>query len=431
MRFLAAGDLHMGAGAKGLPDALAGQYSGIATWRLLVREAVARQVEAVLLLGDVVDWGNRFFEALGPLTEGISALREQKIRVFAVAGNHDAEALGSIARVAQLENFALLGRGGQWEWRILPSDAGPPVQLFGWSFPERHYALNPFASFPRDDVDSACIGLGLLHADRDSAGSRYAPVHASDFLATGVGHWVLGHIHKPDALPGGGAVYTGSPSGMDASETGLHGALLLELGSHPPSYQRVPLSGLRYEQVALELGEVANVGDVQTHLVERARAWAAPLIAEQPGVEHLVLSGCCRALTRVSEKTLYDEGLQNLLQGKEPLPLADGRQLWFMGVTLDFAPPVIPEELAREEGILGQTARLILSLQAPAERALPEDIQALLRRAGQRDKETAARGIFRDLPQEATASPADARAVLLRQAWRLLAELHARREVQP
>lgn len=431
MRFIAVGDLHMGACPKGVPEELAGKYSGIATWRLLVREAIVQHVDAVLLLGDVVDWSNRFFEALGPLTEGIAELRAQQISVYAVAGNHDFEALESIARVSTYDNFHLLGRGGQWEQRIVTFD-GTRIQLFGWSFPARHVHTNPFEHFPYEAVDSTCLRLGLLHADRDVSSSRYAPVRSTDFSASGVEHWLLGHIHKPDALPGDGALYTGSPSGMNVNETGLHGAILLDMGVHPPHYQRVPVSGLRYDDIDLDLGEVQHVGDVQTQLVECARAWAAPILAEQPDIEQLVVTGRCHAVARVSEKTLFDESIHNILHGNEPLPLAEGRQLWFMDVPLEVAPPINPAELVRETGIIGQTARLLRDLDATADTTLlPEDTRALLLRTRQRSREIAARGVFRDVTDDASDSLEETRLLVLQQARRLLTELVARREVQP
>lgn len=435
MRFLAVGDLHMGTCPKGVPEELAGLYSGIALWRLLVREALAQRVDALLLLGDVVDWSNRFFEALGPLTEGIAELREQLISVYAVAGNHDFEALESIARVSQLDNFQLnnfhlLGRGGRWEQRILTIN-GTRIQLFGWSFPSRHFHNNPFDNFPREDVDMSCLRLGLLHADRDVAGSRYAPVSSTDFAASGVDHWLLGHIHKPDALPGHGVLYTGSPSGMSPKETGLHGAILLDMGTHPPTYRRLPVSGLRYEEIDYALGEVAHIGDVQTRLVECARAWAAPVLEEQPAVEHLVVTGRCCAVSRISEKSLYDDSIRNLLQGNEPLQLPEGRQLWFSGVALEIVPPMALDELAREAGIIGQTARLIRDLEVTTDALLPADTRTLLLRAQLRGRETAARGVFRAVAEDASDDGLeDARVLMLQQARRLLTELVARREVR-
>jgi len=429
MRFLAVGDLHMGACPKGIPEELAGQYSGIATWRLLVRAAIAQGVDVVLLLGDVVDWGNRFFEALGPLTAGIAELHEHRISVYAVAGNHDFDALESVARVTQLENFHLLGRGGRWEQCVLAT-GGTPIQLFGWSFPARYEHTNPFNSFPRDAVDPSCIGLGLLHADRDSAGSRYAPVSTADFTTSGVRHWLLGHIHKPDPLPGNGAVYTGSPAGMDPSETGLHGPILLDMSTQPPTYRRIPVSGLRYEKVELELGEVGQVSDVQTQLVERVRTLATSTFAEQPCTEQLILTGRCRAVTRVSERALCDESVLDLLNGNEPLALAEGRKVWCMGIPLEVMPPVTPDELVREAGIIGQTARLICDLEAQEDALLPAETRALLQRVRQRATDLSTRGVFRDVADEAADGLGDARSLVLAQARRLLTELVTRREVQ-
>lgn len=416
----------MGGTPKGLPAGLATKYSGSKTWKLMVREAIAQKVNALLLLGDVVDYSNRFFEALGPLAEGIDDLKCAGIQVFAVAGNHDFEALESVARVTRTDTFHLLGRGGQWE-QVRFSANGMSVQLFGWSFPKLHVSENPLRMFPRDQVDTACLHLGLLHADRDGTNSPYAPVPSADFAQTGVNRWLLGHIHKPDPLLAGeGVFYTGSPAGSDPTETGLHGPILLDLSANPPDYRRLPISPLRYETIDLELGELAG-GDLHSRLVERTRSWAQPILDEQPEVQDLVVTGRFRAVSSTSEYHLFDEGLQELLQGVNFIPFGDGRQLWFMGARMEIRPPLDLAELPREAGIIGQTARLIHDLQTtPNDAALPEETRRLVKRAGDRMRDIANLATYRDLNEELAD---DARRLLLEQSWRLLTDLVAQREV--
>src|SRR5690606_28513558 len=131
------------------------------------------------------------------LREGVERLTAAGIAVLGVAGNHDVKVLPRLAD--SVPGFRLLGRGGQWE-RTLVRGRGGEADILGWSFPERVVHDNPLAAGlpPREGR----LTLGLLHCDRDQSGSRYAPVSSRDLDEAPVDAWLLGHIHKPDAMGG-------------------------------------------------------------------------------------------------------------------------------------------------------------------------------------------------------------------------------------
>ena len=126
----------------------------------------------------------------------------------------------------------LLGKGGTWEAATLEGD-GEKVTLWGWSFPAQQGTRSPLsdAGFPRGPGPN----LGLLHCDRDQAGSPYAPVMSRELEAAGLDGWLLGHIHVPDALtapsPSG---YLGSVTGANPGEAGAHGRPAQQGARHGP-----------------------------------------------------------------------------------------------------------------------------------------------------------------------------------------------------
>src|SRR5690554_6851677 len=155
-----------------------------------------------------------FFEAFSHLRDGVRRLTEEGVQVVAVAGNHDPEVLARLVQV--VPEVRLLGAGGTWECHDLVGSGGETVRVVGWSFPRRRVDASPLAgsdlATALEAAEEAAAGaaagavagaqplatLGLLHADRDVSGSRYAPVTSAQLAAAPVDAWLLGHVHVPD-----------------------------------------------------------------------------------------------------------------------------------------------------------------------------------------------------------------------------------------
>jgi len=186
----------------------------------------------VVLLGDVVDQRNALLEASGPFMRGVELLRAAGIPVVAVVGNHDVEELPRL--VDATDGIDLLGRAGTWQSLVVQRAGRPAVRLVGWSFPTSRVTTSPLDSLdPRmragtwGDGAGALPTLGLLHCDLDVPGSHHAPVRRTDLVSVPVDAWLLGHVHKPDALDEDRPVgYLGSVAPLDPGEPGWHGAWL-------------------------------------------------------------------------------------------------------------------------------------------------------------------------------------------------------------
>lgn len=261
LELLCAGDLHLGRHPSRIPDELDGRaLSPKSVWLSTVQKAVDRDVDAVIVAGDVVDRENRYFEAYGAFEDGVARLEEHTIPVVVVAGNHDFDALPEMADTIDSDMLQFLGRDGEWERRTLRRRGEPVAHFDGWSFPAEHVYESPLEDYDLPDADDA-PQIGVVHADLDSRGSRYAPVGSNDLRNTPADAWVLGHIHSPgvriDARPL--ALYPGSPQPLDPGERRAHGPWLVTI---PPGgdarAEQIPLATLRYDQIDVDVAGVES-----------------------------------------------------------------------------------------------------------------------------------------------------------------------------
>ena len=89
MKLLAVGDIHLGRTPSRLPPELADRARELGpaeAWRRAVNAAIAAEVGAVLLAGDVVERDDDFFEAYRELSQGVKRLTDAGIAVIGVAG---------------------------------------------------------------------------------------------------------------------------------------------------------------------------------------------------------------------------------------------------------------------------------------------------------------------------------------------------------
>jgi DNA repair protein SbcD/Mre11 len=379
MKLLAVGDLHLGRRPSRLPASLAdraAEFGPAAAWRRLVGHAVAQQVDAVVLAGDLVEREDDYFEAYRDLHEGVKLLTAAGIRVLGVAGNHDVLVLPRLA--AHLPDFELLGRDGQWQGVELEA-RGEQLQLWGWSFPRKVVVESPLArqQFPA----ASGLRLGLLHCDRDAAGSQYAPVTTAELHAAGLDGWLLGHIHQPDALMAEHLQgYLGCVSGMDPGEPGARGPWLIEIErGRIARCQQWLLAPIVYERLDLDLSGIAHAEEAQDALLVALSPLEQQLAARLDPPEAVALR------VRLTGRTAHGAEAASVLSASGPstqsdlLPVAGSSRHYFIERIIDATEPVIAlTELAGRADPLGLLAQRLLLLDAPAS---DPDRQALLRRS--------------------------------------------------
>jgi exonuclease SbcD len=265
MRILACSDIHLGR----ICAVEGSDLTGSSAWEAVVETAIAQEVDALVLAGDIVDNDNFWFEAYGPLLRGFERLNAERIAIIAVAGNHDSSISPKLIKEKPFVN--ILGLNGKWEALDLHG-----VRFIGWSFPGTYYEEDPFNTFPQELLKTDLPILGVLHCEVNGA-SRYAPVPEHRFKPPAF--WVLGHTHKPVVTES--YVNCGSPFALDRGETGDHGVFLIELeGKHWGKPKMLSLTPHRFEECSVELDAATGKDDVRDSINVALREEGERIAAE-------------------------------------------------------------------------------------------------------------------------------------------------------
>ena len=390
MKILAVGDIHLGRTPSRLPEELAYRSRDLGpagAWERTVKVAIDAGVKAVLLAGDVVERENDFFEAYRELEQGVQKLTGAGIEVIGVAGNHDVKVLPRLAE--HIPEFRLLGKDGQWQSCRIADDVDS-ITLWGWSFPRKEVLTSPLAD--QAFKCEAGVNLGLLHCDRDAVNSPYAPVSNRELQQAGIDGWLLGHIHKPDALsvesPHG---YLGSLTGLDRSETGPHGPWLLEITrGRIGSVEQLPLAPLRWEFLDVDLegiGESAEaegriitaLQELDRQITEASNSQGLAFAPEAVGV-HITLRG----------RTRFGTAAQHVLSERREdiIPTGpDNRPYFIDRISADTRPERGLAELAGQPTPPGLLAKRLLWLDEPEGHPQRDELVARAHRALQNQRQ--------------------------------------------
>lgn len=248
-RFLHAADIHLDSPLRRLE-----QYEGApaeairgATRRAfdnLVRFAIERQVDFILVAGDLYDGDWRDYNTGLFLHSRLQRLRDAAIPVYLISGNHDAA--NTMTRGLRLPE-------GTYRF---PDDRPATVTLeaksiaiHGQGFATAAVADDLSAGYP--PPLPGYFNIGLLHtaASGREGHEPYAPCRPDDLAAKGYDYWALGHVHRREILNASPPiVFPGNLQGRHIRETGEKGCYLVEVPS--PGDVRLqfqPMDVLRWE----------------------------------------------------------------------------------------------------------------------------------------------------------------------------------------
>ncbi len=255
-RFLACGDLHIGAGRGLYPERLSEQQ---AVWQRIIDLAAEHSCEAILFAGDAFHRNHPDDDERQAFTV---PLLTSSVPVYAINGNsHDWRGHGRKMAV----ETAALGAGTltvSTVPEVLPLTGGVSLCTLPWTPVARLVA--DAGGGDRDDINAyaaellveAASGLrarvegeALLLAHWSISGAslptgldvgqlREVVLPLADLGDVGFDLIVAGHIHKPQLLPhsNGGycGMYVGSPMALDFGEGGFeHGVWLLDSAKQP------------------------------------------------------------------------------------------------------------------------------------------------------------------------------------------------------
>jgi DNA repair exonuclease SbcCD nuclease subunit len=229
-RFVHAADIHLDSPLRGLeayPDAPVEQIRGAArrAFDNLVNLAVEEKAAFVLLAGDLFDGDWKDYNTGLYFAHRMGRLREAGIRVFLVAGNHDA--VSQLTRSLRLPDNVTLFPHRAPDTVILEE---LDTAVHGQSFGGRSVTEDLSRDFPQ--AVSGLCNIGLLHTSLTGrpGHENYAPCTVEGLKGKGYDYWALGHVHRREVVhESPWVVFPGNIQGRHIRETGPGGCAVVSV----------------------------------------------------------------------------------------------------------------------------------------------------------------------------------------------------------
>lgn len=260
--FIHTADIHVGAKFKGL-DGEKGEIRRkdiITTLRTIVGHVLERDMDGLLIVGDLFDERAIGVETVSTVENILSELGSQDKWCIIVPGNHDS--IGDKSPYNKT-NFSP-------DVQIVKNTNGfdrielPGFVLYATAFDDKNRNMPKLRTFNQDkseNVPTVIAIHGSVEPDNDfwsnnSEGSQYCPISSNDISKLNVDYVALGHFHSYKQLSSNPiAVYPGSPEGLGYNETGQRYVAAVTLDSSGATVEQIPVGEKVYVRLPESLEE--------------------------------------------------------------------------------------------------------------------------------------------------------------------------------
>ncbi len=228
------------------------------TFRRMVEYAVARQVEAVLVAGDLFDTKHVSAAARHTVLDAIAGHPE--ITFFYLKGNHDGDSFpGNLQKIP--DNLKLFGD----RWKTYFLGTAGRITVTGVE-PFREDGAIPYQEL---SLDGEKFNIVMLHGQVTLYGTRQDDPYVNLKLLKdkGIDYLALGHVHayQEAGLDGRGTYcYPGCLEGRGFDECGEHGFVLLHVDEDSGTCTRefVPFAARTVHVLEVDITGCRNTPDI-------------------------------------------------------------------------------------------------------------------------------------------------------------------------
>lgn len=378
MKFIHTADIHLDSPLRGLLSYADAPAERLRTatrdaFRNLVSVAIEEQVDFMVIAGDVYDGDWRDFNTGIFFVRQMGRLRQAKIAVYLLYGNHDAES--EMTKGLELpDNVHVFPSRKAETFRI----EDLKVALHGRSFKVAATTENLVPAYPAPLA--GWLNIGVLHTalEGHAQHAKYAPCSVAELRAKAYQYWALGHVHEHWLERGETTIaYPGNLQGRHIRELGARGALLVSAeDGEITEIERLQVDVLRWRFLEVDISAVVDMkgavrlaGQVMEQMLEATKA-------DLPLAVRVVFKGRSAA----HGELVVDEGQlrQELIAQAVAL---DGDRIWIEKVWIASealtTQPSAPDD---GQGALAELEGLAMSAQDDPDfvRSLQADWQTLL-----------------------------------------------------
>lgn len=330
-KFIHAADLHLDSPLRGLSRYESAPVEAIRdacrkAFINLVDFAIQEKVDFVILAGDLYDGDWEDYSTGIFFSMQIGRLNRENIRVFTVAGNHDA----ANRMTKALEHPANMSMFSHRKPETVKLENLRTV-IHGQSFKEQHVYDNLAAQFPPQQ--KGWFNIGLLHTSLDGREGHapYAPCRVDDLVQKGYQYWALGHVHnKETVLEDPHIIFPGCIQGRHIREAGAKGCVLVTVNDNSvSSLEEIPLDVLRWAYTNVDLTGATDMRELK----ERTRSTIEKEFTNADGLPlamRIRLTGATALSTQLSTDSHHVEQEVRAL-GAETV----GEKLWLEKIELE------------------------------------------------------------------------------------------------
>lgn len=348
-KFVHAADIHLDSPLRGLA-----RYEGAPVDRIrgatrqalknLVDLTLAEEADFLLIAGDLYDGDWKDYNTGLFFASEMSRLRAAGIKVFIVAGNHDAGS--QISRQLRMPDNVVRLSSKKPQTVTLDQLR---VAIHGQGFSKAAVSEDLSIAYPPAAV--GLFNIGMLHTSVNGREGHepYAPCTIDGLITKGYDYWALGHVHKREILCEDPLIiFPGNIQGRHIRETGAKGCTLVAVQEgRVTAVEHRNLDVVRWSVLQLDVSGAISPEEI----VETFISSAKEQIDESDGcllAVRLQLVGHCRAH---SELMLDTERWVNEIR----MSATDfsGGDLWIEKVEIQTGSRTSLDEMLKRDDALG------------------------------------------------------------------------------
>lgn len=271
--FIHAADLHLDSPFKGLsnlPESIFHQVreSTFAALDRLVEVAIHKQVDFILIAGDLFDSEKQSLKAQIRLRRAFEKLQSHSIYVYLSYGNHD-YIKGNRYPVTYPENVFIFP-GEKVSNFTFTKNGVDLAQIYGFSYENRAVFDRKAKAYKINNKEIA-YHIAMLHGSIVSNTDHdvYAPFQISDLVEEDFNYWALGHIHKREILKHSPPiVYPGNIQGRNRKETGEKGCYHVTLKDQQAELTFIPLQVIEFQSKSVDVSHCKQIHDLEKAILQ-------------------------------------------------------------------------------------------------------------------------------------------------------------------